>query len=290
MARARNIKPSFFTNDDLSETNPLARLLFIGMWTIADFKGCFEYKPKRLKVQLLPYDDCDIEQLVSDLEKSGFIAIYTVQGQKYIKVLNFTKHQNPHKNEREGGSEIPDINQQDKKDELKSLNSNDLQNIEINRERDGTDRADSLNLIPDSLNLIPEVISDVVEKSASPKRKPKTQKTTVPENFEISDSVRVWAESKNFGDLEQHLEYFTAKAAANGYKYADWDSAFKTAIRDDWAKLRTPRFQNTGYQSSAQQTANEHDRWRQAENEAFGNTEWDITPKKQLLVSEVGHA
>ena len=136
MARARNIKPSFFTNDDLSETNPLARLLFIGMWTIADFKGCFEYKPKRLKVQLLPYDDCDIEQLVSDLEKSGFIAIYTVQGQKYIKVLNFTKHQNPHKNEREGGSEIPDIDQQDKKDELKSLNSNDLKNIEINREQD----------------------------------------------------------------------------------------------------------------------------------------------------------
>lgn len=288
MARARNIKPSFFTNDDLSETNPLARLLFIGMWTIADFKGCFEYKPKRLKVQLLPYDDCDIEQLVSDLEKSGFIAIYTVQGQKYIKVLNFTKHQNPHKNEREGGSEIPDIDQQDKKDELKSLNSNDLQNIEINRERDGTDRADSLNLIPDSLNLIPEVISDVVEKSASPKRKPKTQKTTVPENFEISDSVRVWAESKNFGDLEQHLEYFTAKAAANGYKYADWDSAFKTAIRDDWAKLRTPRFQNTGYQSSAQQTANEQAKWDEFLN--GGSQFVDVTPKKSILIEGVGHA
>lgn len=290
MARARNIKPSFFTNDDLSETNPLARLLFIGMWTIADFKGCFEYKPKRLKVQLLPYDDCDIEQLVIDLEKSRFISIYSVKGRKYIKVLNFTKHQNPHKNEREGGSEIPDIDQQDILLEGNTLESNNLQNIEINREQDGTDRADSLNLIPDSLNLIPEVISDVVEKPASPKRKPKTQKTTVPENFGISDQVREWAISKNFGDLEQHLEYFTAKAAANGYKYADWDAAFKTAIRDDWAKLRTQRFQNTGYQSSAQQTANEHDRWRQAENEVFGNSELDVTPKKSFLIEGVGHA
>ena len=133
-----------------------------------------------MKVQLLPYDECNIEQLVSDLEKSGFIAIYTVQGQNYIKVLNFTKHQNPHKNERESGSEIPDIHQQDKGEEINSIHSNDLQNIEINREQDGTDRADSLNLIPDSLNLIPEVISDVVGKSASPKRKDKTQKTSIP--------------------------------------------------------------------------------------------------------------
>ncbi|MDA5696458.1 hypothetical protein MMY88_19125 [Acinetobacter baumannii] len=170
MARARNIKPSFFTNDELGDVNPLARLLFIGMWTIADFKGCFEYKPKRLKVQLLPYDDCDIEELVTDLEKSGFISKYTVQGRQYIKALNFTKHQNPHKNERESGSEIPDIDQADQELSKNNSNISNLQNIENNLEQDGTDRADSLNLIPDSLNLIPEVISDVVEKPASPKR------------------------------------------------------------------------------------------------------------------------
>lgn len=288
MARARNIKPSFFTNDELGDVNPLARLLFIGMWTIADFKGCFEYKPKRLKVQLLPYDDCDIEQLVNDLEKSGFISIYSVRGRKYIKAINFAKHQNPHKNEREGGSEIPDIDEADVEEEEKSLKNNEWANIENNREQDGTDRADSLNLIPDSLNLIPEVISDVVEKPASPKRKPKTQKTTVPENFEISEQVRIWAASKNFGDLEQHLEYFVSKAAANGYKYADWDAAFKTAIRDDWAKLRTPRFQNTGYQSAAQQTANEQAKWDNFLNR--GTSFRDVTPKKPLLIEGVGHA
>ena len=169
MARARNIKPSFFANDELSELEPLARILFIGMWTIADFKGCFEYKPKRLKVQILPYDECDIEQLVSDLDKSGFISIYSVQGQQYIKVINFGKHQNPHKNERESGSYIPDISPSDEK---KPENSDHLRNIEINREQDGTDRADSLNLIPDSLNLIPEDSSfDVVENVPTPQPK-----------------------------------------------------------------------------------------------------------------------
>ncbi|MDE9415763.1 hypothetical protein [Acinetobacter nosocomialis] len=131
-------------------------------------------------------------------------------------------------------------------------------------------------------------ISDVVENSASPKRKPKTQKTTVPENFEISEQVRIWATSKNFGDLEQHLEYFVSKAAANGYKYADWDAAFKTAIRDDWAKLRTPRYPNQGYQSAAQQTANEQAKW---DNFLNGDSRFvDVTPKKSLMIEEVGHA
>ena len=159
MARARNIKPAFFTNDELSELPPLARLLFIGLWTIADYKGCFEYKPKRLKVQLLPYDDCDIEQLMSALDKSRFISIYSVQGQTYGKVLNFNKHQNPHKNEKEKGSDIPDIELRDDVDGINSIQNNGLENIENNRDKNGTahdqnetDPADSLNLIPDSLN------------------------------------------------------------------------------------------------------------------------------------------
>jgi len=70
--------------------------------------------------------------------------------------------------------------------------------------------------------------------------------------------------------------------------------ALEFAARQDWGSFRADWYQNRvkqqGYQSAAQQTANEHDRWRQAENEAFGQSEWDVTPKKQLLVSEVGHA
>jgi hypothetical protein len=131
------------------------------MWTIADFKGCFEFKPKRLRVQLLPYDECDFEQIANNLDKSGFISIYTVQGQRYIKILNFEKHQNPHKNERESGSEIPDISLSYEF----SNGNNNLENVENNPDKNGTTRADSLNpltdsllLNPDSPNLIPEVV------------------------------------------------------------------------------------------------------------------------------------
>lgn len=152
MARARNIKPSFFQNEELAELHPLARLAFIGMWTIADFKGCIEFRPKRLKVQLLPYDECDLEQLAINLDKSGFVRIYSVQGQRYIKIVNFEKHQNPHKNERDSGSDIPDI-------PANYMNNNDSRIIAINREENGTAPADSLFPLPSSLTLIPESLS-----------------------------------------------------------------------------------------------------------------------------------
>ena len=77
MARARNIKHSFFLNDDLADCEPLARLLFIGLWTLSDYQGNLEYKSRKIKAQILPYDDIDIEALVSSLDKSRLISIYS---------------------------------------------------------------------------------------------------------------------------------------------------------------------------------------------------------------------
>lgn len=148
MARARNIKPKFFQNDELGELHPLARLLFIGMWTISDFRGCLEFRPKRIKTQLLPYDDCDIEQLSNALDKSGFISIYSVQGQRYAKIIKFERHQTPHKNERDAGSDIPDIGEKDSE-------IIELKKDEINLDKDGTTHAESLFPLPESLNPIP---------------------------------------------------------------------------------------------------------------------------------------
>lgn len=157
MARARNIKPAFFQNEELGELLPIERLAFIGMWTIADFRGCIELKLKRLKIQLLPYDECSIETIVINLEKARFIRTYSVQGQRYIKIVNFEKHQNPHKNERDAGSEIPDVLDSDEK----SNEINELTQDGTKPDLIGTTRADSLSLIPsslipDSLKLIPD--------------------------------------------------------------------------------------------------------------------------------------
>lgn len=109
MARARNVKPGFFTNDVLVARSPLARLLFIGLWTIADKEGRLEDRPNKIKFEILPGDDCDVNKLLNELVDGGFIVRYTSGQVKYIQVLNFTKHQNPHQKEAASTIPAPDL-------------------------------------------------------------------------------------------------------------------------------------------------------------------------------------
>lgn len=136
MARARNIKPGFFTNDVLAECSALARILFQGLWCHADREGRLEDRPRKLKAEILPYDDCNAEELLCQLESRGFIVRYLHGSERFIQVVNFCKHQNPHIKESE--STIPAPCLSGANTELAGL------------------IPDSLNPITDSLNLIPD--------------------------------------------------------------------------------------------------------------------------------------
>lgn len=106
MARARNIKPGLFKNEILGVADPLYTLLFEGLWILADRAGKQEDRPLRIKAEVFPYRDVDVEPMLAWLEEQAFIRRYMVAGKRYILILEFVKHQNPHKNESE--SVIPD--------------------------------------------------------------------------------------------------------------------------------------------------------------------------------------
>ena len=99
MARTRSLKPQFFKNDLLAECQPLARLLFSGLWCMADAEGRLEYRPLRVKAEVLPYDDCDVDQLVDELEQRGFVRRYTVEDVTILVIPKFLDHQRPHPKE-----------------------------------------------------------------------------------------------------------------------------------------------------------------------------------------------
>jgi len=107
--RARNIKPGFFKNEDLAECSMAARLLFAGLWCMADREGRLEDRPKRIKAEILPYDNEDADNLLSELETTGFIIRYQSQGYKVIYIPKFIQHQRPHSNEKE--SELPPLDE-----------------------------------------------------------------------------------------------------------------------------------------------------------------------------------
>lgn len=96
MARARNIKPGFFTNDALAELPALTRLFFVGMWTLVDRDGRVEDRPKKLRAECMPYDELDAEAAIQSLADKGFLMRYEADGIKCLQVVNWAKHQNPH--------------------------------------------------------------------------------------------------------------------------------------------------------------------------------------------------
>lgn len=106
MARARNIKPSFFTNEIIGEADPLIGILFIGLWCLADREGRLEDRPRKIKAELIPYrDSVNTDEMISFLDQHGFILRYEVNGIKYIQILKFEQHQSPH--HLEAPSKIP---------------------------------------------------------------------------------------------------------------------------------------------------------------------------------------
>lgn len=99
MSRARNIKPGFFKNEILVELAFEHRLLFVGLWTMADREGRLEDRPTKIKMELFPADSVDVDGGLQALHDNGFVQRYEADGKRFIQVLAWGKHQNPHMKE-----------------------------------------------------------------------------------------------------------------------------------------------------------------------------------------------
>jgi len=103
MARTRNIKPGFFKNEDVASCDPVARLLFAGLWTLADADGRMEYRPLRIKAELFAYDSFDIVPMFGQLVARGLVVVYQVGDGTYLEIPRVRLHQRCHPSEASEG-------------------------------------------------------------------------------------------------------------------------------------------------------------------------------------------
>lgn len=230
MARARNIKPGFFRNADLVELSFEARLLFIGLWTIADREGRLEDRPKQIKMELFPADNMDCDGLLNDLQKIGVIDRYEADGKGYIQVLNFSKHQNPHKDER-ASTIAPKCRYEES-------------TVQAPCEHSAT--SEVVGLIPDSLLLIPDSLiaeskadGDSCESPSQPPSKNKKKSDSIGRRFTDQDALKPeWVAYCNevrpdldpnsvFEDFRCH---WLSKAGADARK-TNWDLTWQGWVR-----------------------------------------------------------
>jgi hypothetical protein len=95
--RIRTIKPDFWTDAKVSKLTYLARLLFIGLWNVADDEGRFKSDPRILKGSVFPVDDkTTVEKItgaLSELSVSRLVFLTEIGGEQYGCCPNFKKHQ-----------------------------------------------------------------------------------------------------------------------------------------------------------------------------------------------------
>jgi len=178
--RARNIKPGFFKNEELAAKDPLARILFQGLWCMADREGRLEDRPARIKAEILPYDACDAESLLASLAsgEDPFILRYESEGRRFIQIVHFGRHQNPHLKEPKSTIPAPGRHDADTMPEPEKHQASTVQAPEENHADTvqapyghGASPADILipdSLIPDSLNSLSEDKQPPAPPSCSP--------------------------------------------------------------------------------------------------------------------------
>jgi hypothetical protein len=103
VARIRSIKPEFPQSESIGRVSRDARLLFILLWTLCDDEGRLRGDSRFLARTLFPYDDGeegyprttggDVDRWMAELESERCVQRYSADGNSYIAVCNWLKHQ-----------------------------------------------------------------------------------------------------------------------------------------------------------------------------------------------------
>lgn len=97
MARIRSVKPEFWADEDLAQVSRDARLLYIGLWNLADEHARLRGDPRFIKGQLFPYDDdltpAALDLLLDELARAGKAVRYRLESSAYVFLPNLAKHQ-----------------------------------------------------------------------------------------------------------------------------------------------------------------------------------------------------
>lgn len=98
MARIRSIKPEFWTDEKVCSLARPVRLTFLGIISaMADDEGRLKGDPRLVKAAVYPLDDdvdaATVRSHLEDLASARLIQRYRVNGEDYIQVVNWKKHQ-----------------------------------------------------------------------------------------------------------------------------------------------------------------------------------------------------
>ena len=147
--RIRSIKPEFWASESVGRLSRDTRLVFVGLWSLADDSGRFRADPRYIAGQLFPYDDDGLKTVsraLASLREEGCVHLYEADRSQYGQVTGWERHQ---KIDRPSPSKIPqppetplaNIREDSTKPREASCEEQGTGNREGNREQGGEGKA-----------------------------------------------------------------------------------------------------------------------------------------------------
>jgi hypothetical protein len=97
LPRIRSIKPEFWKSDQVNQCSLPARLMFIGLWNFCDDEGRAKASATLIKREIFPDDPAEmvdaVKAMLQELSRVGLIELYFADGQEYLHVTGFARHQ-----------------------------------------------------------------------------------------------------------------------------------------------------------------------------------------------------
>ncbi|MDB1113565.1 hypothetical protein [Pseudomonas extremaustralis] len=262
MARIRTIKPEFWTSEQVMECQPLARLLFIGIWNFCDDGGNHPLSEKTLKALVFPGDDitsATVRRLLDELSDSALISFYECSGKDYLHV-NGWQHQKidrptikhppfhsavPIENADKAGTYLSEDGKPGLSADLIDDNStNDLGHVDEDssrrsraltpgRDREGIGKGEDQDQ--------EQVVADAPApaQAETPPGKKSKRGTRLPADWIAPDGWLAWAKGER-SELDDRMlkamadsfkDYWVSKSGANATKL-DWEATWRNWVRN----------------------------------------------------------
>ncbi len=97
--RRREISPEFWTDEKVVSVSDGAKLLFQGLWNLADREGRLEDRPLVIGFKVRPWDPTAASRYLDELVGAKLVVRYEVGDERYLLVPNFCEHQHVHPKE-----------------------------------------------------------------------------------------------------------------------------------------------------------------------------------------------
>lgn len=232
MAKMRGIKPETFTDSKVVQLSPLARYLFIGLWTLACDNGHVDDNIVEIKVRLLPFDTADVNALLEEMVTLEMVE----RSDGFITIPNLAKHQRIDRRWFKT-CDHPDCEVPSKSDtnaEPQPEPTGDTSGPQRDHDGDTVGPRDELRG--------EERRGSEIEMSGAEEPTRRKPKRPLPSSWAPKQRHVERCKDNNL-DLNFQARKFRNNAEAKDLRYVDWDRAFDNWLENavKWAQERAPK-------------------------------------------------